>query len=77
MDRLLKHRIFGLIIGSLMTFVFLGFIMTQFPNYLNLIILIGMAIGWIVALSVGVLCVIAFIIAGINYLWKRFKKEKV
>lgn len=76
MDRLLKHRILGLTIGSLLTFVFLDLIMTQFPKYLNLIILIGTAIAYIVGFGIGILMLIGITYSGIQSFrkWKRKRR---
>lgn len=74
MDIKLKHRILGMIIGSLLTFVTLDLIRQQFPEALGLVILIGSLVANVVAIVIGILIVLGMIVIGINYLRKRFKK---
>lgn len=74
METKLKHRIFGMIIGSLLTFATLDMIRQKFPEELGLAVLIGSLVADVVAIVVGILIVLGLIVIGINYLRKRFKK---
>lgn len=73
MDTKLKHRILGMIIGSLLTFVTLDMIRKTSIDALILTILIGSLIANLVALVVGFLLLVALIIKWINYLRKKLK----
>jgi hypothetical protein len=74
METKLKHRILGMIIGSLLTFVTLDMVRQKFPEDLGLTVLIGSLVADVVAIVVGILIVLGLIFMGISYLRKRFKK---
>jgi hypothetical protein len=73
METKLKHRLLGLFIGSLLTFVTLDMISKISINALLLAVLIGSLIANIVAIVVGFLILVSIIIIGINYLRKKLK----
>lgn len=74
MNQLLKHRILGMFIGSLLTFVTLDIVRQKFPEALGLVVLIGSLVADVVAIVVGILIVLGLTVMGIQYLRKRFKK---
>ena len=72
-NQLFKHRILGMIIGSLLTFVTLDIIRKELPDALSLAILIGSLIATLVACVIGFLIVVAMIITGLAWLKRKLK----